>query len=187
PHANDGAAVARPSLTHRVAVTEGDGRDHDRLTDHGRPVIEKRRDEHDRDGGLVAGRVEGDDHTGREREPDGAPPAIATERARIAGEDERAGNDRNGAADRERRGVLAEDRTRSDRREKRTARARDRIDEREISGAISGRQRREVKGLKADRDRDEHERWPTELRPRNDEDRDRERREHDRADDVCEK
>jgi len=83
--------------------------------------------------------------------------------------------------------VLAEDRNRSDRREKRTARARDRIDEREISGAIPGRQRREVKGLQTHRDRDEHERWPTELRPRDDQDRNRERREHDRADDVCEK
>src|SRR5437868_6831550 len=41
--------------------------------------------------------------------------------------------------------------------------ARDRVDQREISGAIAGRERREVEGLEAHRNNDEHERRPAEL------------------------
>src|SRR6185436_7800207 len=75
---------------------------------------------------------------------------------------------------------------RAEHREERTARTRDRIDEREITGAISRGERREVQRLQPDRDRDEYERRPAQLGFANYQDADRERREHDRADHICE-
>src|SRR2546423_15118312 len=104
----------------------------------------------------------------------------------MARQEEGAGHDRKRAADRDRRRVLAEDRDRADGREKGTARARDRINERQIACAIARGQRREVQRLQTPGDQDEHERRPAELGPGDDQDRDRERREHDRAGDIRE-
>src|SRR5207253_9563791 len=129
----------------------------------------------------------GDDSAGRERKADRPARSITAKRARIAGQDQGARDYRKSAGHCDHGRSLAEDRDRADRREERTARTRDGVHEREVSGAIPGRQRREVERLQTNRDRDEDERGPPELRTRDDEDRDRERGKHDRPDDVCEK
>src|SRR6184192_4748083 len=183
---DDVPSVAQPRRTNRVAMPERDGRDHDRLTYDGRPVIEERRDQDDRDGRLIPERVEGDDRAGRERKADRPARSITAKRARIAGQDQGARDYRKSAGHCDRGRSLAEDRDRADRREERTARTRDGVHEREVSGAIPGRQRREVERLQTNRDRDEDESGPPELRTRDDEDRDRERRKRDRAHDVRE-
>src|SRR5437773_6081598 len=92
------------------------GRDRDRLTADGHPVVDQRRDERDAHRGLVPKRIEGDDDAGRERVADGAAGAARAERAWIAGEDERPGDDRERADDREHRWPFADHAARADRR-----------------------------------------------------------------------